>query len=133
MITLKKKQETILLHAREGYSQRKIASLIGVNRKTVGKYIREYETRKKKLLNEDKNADTGELIQEIIEAQGTKNVITRKEKKSIKKPANYISEVRKVAGFLMPKWLVFKLTNTNKKTYFFILYETYPVTQYTSA
>lgn len=82
MITLKKKQEIILLHLREGYSQRKIASLVGVNRETVGKYIREYETRKNKLLSEDKNADTGELIQEIVEAPRYKKRDSKKRKLS---------------------------------------------------
>ena len=82
MITLKKKQEIILLHVREGYSQRKIASLVGVNRETVGKYIREYETRKNKLLSEDKNADTGELIQEIVEAPRYKKRDSKKRKLS---------------------------------------------------
>ncbi|MDW6157057.1 helix-turn-helix domain-containing protein, partial [Klebsiella pneumoniae] len=82
MITLKKKQEIILLHVREGYSQRKIARLVGVNRETVGKYIREYETRKNKLLSEDKNADTGELVQEIVEAPRYKKRDSKKRKLS---------------------------------------------------
>ncbi|HDR6248536.1 TPA: helix-turn-helix domain-containing protein, partial [Bacillus cereus] len=67
MINLQKKQEIILLHVRENYSRRKIAKQLGLDRATVGKYIDEYEERRKKLLQENKEVDTGELIQSIVE------------------------------------------------------------------
>ena len=42
MITLKAKQELILRHYREGHSLRKISRDLGLNRKTVTRYIRDY-------------------------------------------------------------------------------------------
>jgi predicted transcriptional regulator len=67
MINLQKKQEIILLHVRENYSRRKIAKQLGLDRATVGKYIDEYEEKKReKLLQEDMEVDTGELIQSIL-------------------------------------------------------------------
>jgi hypothetical protein len=70
MINLQKKQEIILLHVRENYSRRKNCKTIrGLDRATVGKYIDEYEEKKReKLLQEDMEVDTGEeLIQSIVE------------------------------------------------------------------
>ena len=43
MILLKMKQEIILLSVREGKSQREISKLTGVHRKTMNKYLEEYE------------------------------------------------------------------------------------------
>jgi transposase len=48
MINLQKKKEIILLHVRENYSRRKIAKQLGLDRATVGKYIDEYEEKKRK-------------------------------------------------------------------------------------
>ena len=42
MITLADKMKVIQMHL-TGYSNRKIARELGVNRKTVGKYVAEYE------------------------------------------------------------------------------------------
>jgi predicted transcriptional regulator len=67
MINLQKKQEIILLHVRENYSRRKIAKQLGLDGATVGKYIDEYEEKREKLLQEDMEVDTGELIQSIVE------------------------------------------------------------------
>ncbi|MFC4767534.1 sigma factor-like helix-turn-helix DNA-binding protein, partial [Effusibacillus consociatus] len=40
MIQLIQKQNILIMHYREGKSQREIARIIGVDRKTVGKYIK---------------------------------------------------------------------------------------------
>ncbi|MDC3411852.1 helix-turn-helix domain-containing protein [Terrihalobacillus insolitus] len=44
MIDLNKKQDVLLMHLREGKSQREIARETGTDRKTVSKYIKEYES-----------------------------------------------------------------------------------------
>lgn len=80
MINLQKKQEIILLHVRENYSRRKIAKQLGLDRATVGKYIDEYEEKREKLLQEDMEVDTGELIQSIVEKPKYK-IGTRKKRK----------------------------------------------------
>jgi DNA-binding CsgD family transcriptional regulator len=48
MITLIKKQEVLLIFLREGRSQREIANKTGIDRKTVSKYIKEYEKKEKR-------------------------------------------------------------------------------------
>ncbi|GAE95040.1 mobile element protein [Gracilibacillus boraciitolerans JCM 21714] len=68
MIDLKKKQEVLLMHIREGRSQREIAQSTSVDRKTVRKYIKEYETKRCELEKLNSNMDSGELIQSIVEA-----------------------------------------------------------------
>lgn len=80
MINLKKKQEVILLYVREGYSRRQIAKLVGIDRGTVGKYIKEYEERKSVLFNEDGLTDTGEFIQALVEAPTYKKGVRPKRK-----------------------------------------------------
>ena len=67
MITLKKKQEVLLMHLREGCSQREISTKLGVDRKTVRKYIKEYEYNRNKLINEGDDTDPDELIQAMID------------------------------------------------------------------
>lgn len=68
MITLNKKQEVLLKYLREGRSQREIASEIGVDRKTVSKYIKEYENKKIEIEQCNDDVHTGELIQNLVEA-----------------------------------------------------------------
>lgn len=72
MITLKKKQEILLMYLREGRSQREIANLTGVDRKTISKYIREYETKREELQQCDTSLEVGELIQTLVEAPAYK-------------------------------------------------------------
>ena len=65
MITLKNKQEIILRHYREGDSIRKISRDLGLNRKTVSKYLKAYESRQKQL-NSASVATKSEIIDDII-------------------------------------------------------------------
>ena len=65
MITLKDKQTIILKHYHDGKSQRAIHRETGIDRKTVSKYIKEYEANKAELLNGKDQSD--ELVQSIVE------------------------------------------------------------------
>lgn len=60
------KQEIILSHFREGKSQWQIHRETGIDRKTIRKYIRDYDSKKRQLL-ETSNPDK-ELIADIIAA-----------------------------------------------------------------
>ncbi len=66
MIKLKDKQEIILMHIRDGKSRREIARITGRDRKTVAKYINEYEEKRQKLIGEGSIVDE-ELINSIVE------------------------------------------------------------------
>jgi len=66
MIKLIDKQKIIISYYREGRTQRQIAREIGVNRKTIRRYIREYE-KKKDILTRSKGSDRSELIADIVE------------------------------------------------------------------
>ena len=70
LIALQQKQNIIISHYLEGESQRAIARKTGVSRKTVKKYITEYETKRAELLNGDPNAkvDPKELTDSIVMA-----------------------------------------------------------------
>jgi len=64
MINLIQKQEIILSHFREGKSQWEIHRQTGIDRKTIRKYIKEYEAKKQILLNSGDN--NKELISDIV-------------------------------------------------------------------
>src|SRR5690625_307599 len=64
MIKLMEKQEIILSHFREGKSQWQIHRDTGIARKTIRKYIREYEENKRNLLDSKENEH--ELIADIV-------------------------------------------------------------------
>lgn len=66
MIKLIDKQRIIISYYREGKSQRQIARESGINRKTIRRYIREYE-KKKNILTGSKGSDKSELIADIVE------------------------------------------------------------------
>lgn len=66
MIGLIDKQRVIISHYREGKTQRQIKRETGINRKTIRKYIREYE-EKKNILIASKDSDNAELIADIVE------------------------------------------------------------------
>lgn len=86
MITLKNKQEIILLSFRAGKSQRAIERETGINRKTISKYIKDYEAKKQQLLAADCDGkdDILELIDNIVEPpiyngkNRTKTKVTKK-------------------------------------------------------
>jgi len=66
MIRLIDKQKIIISYYREGKTQRQIKREIGINRKTIRRYIREYE-EKKNILIGSKGSDRSELIADIVE------------------------------------------------------------------
>ena len=66
MITLLDKQKIILKHYHDGKSQRAIQRETGISRKTIRKYIKEYEVTKAKLLVEGETGSKEELIQSIV-------------------------------------------------------------------
>jgi predicted transcriptional regulator len=66
MITLVDKQKIILKHYHDGKSQRAIHRETGISRKTIRKYIKEYESKKAALFD-SRNIPDGELIQSIVE------------------------------------------------------------------
>lgn len=68
MMTLKQKQEILLMYLREGKSQREIARDTGIDRKTIRKYINTYEQKLAELEERNIPVDREELIQELVEA-----------------------------------------------------------------
>lgn len=66
MISLVQKQEIILSHFREGKSQWQIHRDTGIARKTIRKYIVEYEKKKQELFNG--NNHNNEIIEDIVSA-----------------------------------------------------------------
>jgi len=68
VINLNKKQEVLLKYFREGQSQRSIAREIGIDKKTVSIYIKDYEKKLGKITEENGSVDKGELIQSLVEA-----------------------------------------------------------------
>lgn len=67
LILLKQKQEILLMYLREGRSQREISRMTGVDRKTIRKYIKEYEFKREELERNNVVEDPAELIQAIVE------------------------------------------------------------------
>lgn len=67
VIDLINKQEILLMYFREGKSQRTIAREVGVDRKTVSSYIKDYESKLEKLIEDHGPLEQGELIQSIVE------------------------------------------------------------------
>jgi macrolide-specific efflux system membrane fusion protein len=66
VIKLNEKQEIILMHIRDGKSQREIARITGKDRKTIRKYIKEYEENRR-ILIEHGGADDKEIINAIVD------------------------------------------------------------------
>jgi len=66
VIKLHQKQEIILMRFREGTSIRAIAKEVGVDRKTVRKYIRQYEQQRQRLM-EVTDLQPTELIESIVQ------------------------------------------------------------------
>lgn len=66
VIKLHQKQEIILMRFREGASIRAIAKEVGVDRKTVRKYIRQYEQQRQQLMQTGDVQPT-ELIESIVQ------------------------------------------------------------------
>jgi len=68
LIKLKQKQDILIMFFRDGKSQRGIERETGVSRKTIRKYIEEYEAQKNQLLDADPNSDIRELTDSIVAA-----------------------------------------------------------------
>lgn len=70
MIKLKQKQEIVIAAFLEGKSQRQIAKDVGVDRKTVRRYVNKYYEARNVLMNnvDNKVVDERELIDDIVEA-----------------------------------------------------------------
>jgi len=67
MIKLIEKQKIIITYLRKGKSQRQIAREMGLNRRTVAKYVKDYETKKAQLTGFKGNSNQEELIADIVE------------------------------------------------------------------
>jgi transposase len=70
MIGLKEKQEIIIAAFMDGKSQRQIAREIGVDRKTVRRYVNKYNEARNNLMTTvgNKSIDNKELIDDIVQA-----------------------------------------------------------------
>jgi transposase len=68
MITLGTKYEIIISAYRDGESERSISRRLEVNRKTVRKYIKEYEVQISKLNKTEGTHERREIIEELIKA-----------------------------------------------------------------
>jgi len=67
MIKLIEKQKIIITYLRKGKSQRQIARQMGLNRRTIAKYVKDYETKKARLTGSKRNSNQEELIADIVE------------------------------------------------------------------
>ena len=67
MIELLDKQKIILKHYHEGKSQRAIQRETGVCRKTIRKYIREYDKIRTNIMEQDETVSQEELIRDLVE------------------------------------------------------------------
>nr|WP_206922442.1 helix-turn-helix domain-containing protein [Alicyclobacillus suci] len=68
MIRLKQKQEILLAYFHEGISQREIARRTGMDRKTIRKYIVEYEQQREELIRTKDPMRIGVLTEGIVQA-----------------------------------------------------------------
>lgn len=89
------------MYLREEKSQREIAIVTGIDRKTVRKYIKEYESKKKEIEQSKNEIHTGELIQDLVDAPKykvgvrTKRVMTKEIEQKIKDHLQENEEKRK--------------------------------------
>ncbi|NPU88941.1 MAG: helix-turn-helix domain-containing protein [Fervidobacterium sp.] len=67
MITLMNKQQIILAYFNEGKALRAIARETGIDRKTVRKYVRDYEEKRRQLFDSNKISSSLEIIDAIVE------------------------------------------------------------------
>jgi len=70
MINLIEKQKIIISHFQKGKSQRQIAREMGLNRRTIAKYVKDYERKKARLTDSKGNSNQEELIADIVENSG---------------------------------------------------------------
>jgi len=67
MITLNQKQKIIIAYYREKKSQRRIAREVGLNRRTVARYIKDYDQKRAQLMAAADNSQREELTADIIQ------------------------------------------------------------------
>ena len=70
MITLNQKQKIIIAYHRKNKSQRAIAREVGLNRRTVARYIKDYDQKRAQLLAAADDTQKEELTADIIETPG---------------------------------------------------------------
>ena len=68
MITLNQKQKIIIAYHNRQKSQRAIARELGLNRRTVARYIKDYDRKRTQLLADRDNPAKEELAADIIQA-----------------------------------------------------------------
>ncbi|KLO23485.1 transposase [Marinitoga sp. 1155] len=66
MIRMDQKKEIILMYFREGKSQREISRILGVNRKTVAKYVKMYEEAMEEYEKVGSKRTQEELVEKIV-------------------------------------------------------------------
>ncbi|MCK4240010.1 MAG: helix-turn-helix domain-containing protein [Candidatus Atribacteria bacterium] len=67
MIKLIEKQKIIISYFRKRKSQRQIARQMGLNRRTIAKYIKDHKRKKAQLTDSKGNFNKEELIADIVE------------------------------------------------------------------
>ena len=70
MITLNQKQKIIIAYYRKNKSQRRIAREVGLNRRTVARYIKDYDQKRAKLMATADDTQKEELTADIIQEPG---------------------------------------------------------------
>lgn len=101
MITLMQKQEIIISYFREGKFQWDIHRETGIVRKTIRKYIKEYERKKQELLNSGE--ESKKLIEDLVipPKYDSSNRVRRKLTDEIIERIDYFvkeNEVKKATG-----------------------------------
>jgi transposase len=81
MITLSEKQHIIIAAYLQGKSQRAIAKETEIDRKTIRKYVKEYELTRQKLLDSEEGIDDIRELQDSIVERPKYNCENRKKKK----------------------------------------------------
>lgn len=98
VIILKQKQDILLKYFRDGQSQRSIAREVGVDKKTVSSYIKNYERKLEKVLDQNGPLEKGELIQSLIDSP--------KYTSSTRKKRVLTDEIREGSRLLQPPIIV---------------------------
>ena len=89
MIKLIDKQKIIIMNINEGKSQRQISRELNIDRKTIRRYLREYDKKKKELLDEKPEENTV-LISDIC----SKPIYNSSLRKKIKLTDEIISKIK---------------------------------------
>ena len=70
MITLNQKQRIIITYHRDKKSQRIIAREVGLNRRTVARYIKDYDQKRGQLMARADDTQKEELAADIMQTPG---------------------------------------------------------------